>query len=58
VSDVTVSLDSSDIPVILNALELKRASLARGASKKLKIEQQPLLAQIELLINTFESIQQ
>lgn len=57
-ADITVSLDSSDVPVILNALEMKQASLARTASKKLQMEQQPLLAQIDLLINTFKSLQQ
>ena len=32
-SDVNVSLDSSDIPVIVEALEFKKAALQRTASK-------------------------
>jgi hypothetical protein len=57
VATLTVSLDSSDIPVLLTALEMQRASLARTASKKLQLEQQPLLAQINLLIDTLKRIQ-
>jgi len=56
-ADVNVSLDSSDIPVIVEALEFRNASLKRTASKKREIEQRPLVEQINLLINTFKSIQ-
>lgn len=55
-ADVTVSLDSSDIPVILDALELKKASLKRTASKKMSAAQGPLREQIDLLINTFKNV--
>jgi hypothetical protein len=56
-SDVNVSLDSSDIPVIVEALEFKKAALKRTASKKRETEQHPLVVQIDLLINTFNSVQ-
>jgi hypothetical protein len=56
-ADVNVSLDSSDIPVILDALEFRNAALRRTASKKREIEQRPLIEQINLLINTFKSVQ-
>jgi hypothetical protein len=56
-ADVTVSLDSSDIPVILEALEFRKASLERTASRKLESEQHPTVLQIDLLINTLKSIQ-
>ena len=56
-ADVNVSLDSSDIPVILEALEFRSAALRRTASKKREIEQRPLVEQINLLINTFKSVQ-
>jgi hypothetical protein len=56
-ADVNVSLDSSDIPVIVEALEFRNAALRRSASKKREIEQRPLVEQIDLLINTFKSIQ-
>jgi hypothetical protein len=55
-ADVNVSLDSSDIPVIVEALEFKRAALQRTASKKREAEQRALVAQIDLLINTLRSI--
>jgi hypothetical protein len=54
-ADVDVSLDSSDIPVILDALEMKKASLKRIASNKMSAAQGPLREQIDLLINTFKS---
>jgi hypothetical protein len=54
---LTVSLDSSDIPVILEALEFRKASLERTASRKLESEQHPTVLQIDLLINTLKSIQ-
>ena len=56
-ADVNVSLDSSDIPVIVEALEFRNAALTRTASKKREIEQRPLVEQINLLINTFKSVQ-
>jgi hypothetical protein len=56
-ADVNVSLDSSDIPVIVEALEFKNAALRRSASKKREMEQRPLVEQINLLINTFKSLQ-
>jgi hypothetical protein len=56
-ADVNVSLDSSDIPVIVEALEFRNAALRRSASKKREIEQRPLVEQINLLINTFKSVQ-
>jgi predicted xylose isomerase-like sugar epimerase len=56
-ADVNVSLDSSDIPVIIEALEFRHAALRRTASEKREIEQRPLVQQIKLLINTFKSIQ-
>jgi hypothetical protein len=56
-ADVNVSLDSSDIPVIVEALEFKNAALRRTASKKSEIEQRPLVEQINLLINTFKGVQ-
>lgn len=56
-ADVNVSLDSSDIPVIVEALEFRIAALRRSASKKREIEQRPLVEQINLLINTFKSVQ-
>jgi hypothetical protein len=56
-ADVEVSLDSSDLAVIIQALEFKRASLQHTASKKLEAEQRPLVEQIDLLINTFKSVQ-
>jgi hypothetical protein len=56
-SDVNVSLDSSDIPVIVEALEFKNAALRRTASKKRETEQHPLVNQLKLLINTFKSVQ-
>jgi hypothetical protein len=37
-ADVNVSLDSSDIPVILEALEFRNAALRRTASKRREIE--------------------
>jgi hypothetical protein len=55
-ADVNVSLDSSDIPVIVEALKFKKAALQRTASKKREAEQQALVVQIDLLINTFNSI--
>ena len=56
-ADVNVSLDSSDIPVIVEALEFRNAALRRSASKKRELEQRSLVEQINLLINTFKSIQ-
>jgi len=56
-ADVNVSLDSSDIPVILEALEFRNAALRRTASRKRELEQRPLVEQINLLINTFKSVQ-
>jgi hypothetical protein len=56
-ADVNVSLDSSDIPVIVEALEFRNAALSRSASKKRELEQRSLVEQINLLINTFKSIQ-
>ena len=56
-ADVNVSLDLSDIPVIVEALEFKNAALRRSASKKREMEQRPLVEHINLLINTFKSIQ-
>jgi hypothetical protein len=56
-ADVNVSLDSSDIPLILDALEFKKRALKRTASKKLEVEQHALVEQIDLLINTFKSAQ-
>jgi hypothetical protein len=56
-ADVTVSLDSSDIPVILDALQFRKASLKRTASRKMESEQHPMVLQIDLLINTLRSIQ-
>jgi hypothetical protein len=56
-ADVNISLDSSDIPVILEALEFRNAVLRRTASKKRESEQRPLIEQINLLINTFKSVQ-
>lgn len=56
-ADVNVSLDSSDLPVIIEALEFRNAALRRTASEKREIEQRPLVEQIKLLINTFKSIQ-
>jgi len=55
-ADVNVSLDASDIPVILEALIFKKAALKRTASKQREAEQRSLVEQIELLINTFTSI--
>ena len=55
-ADVNVSLDSSDIPVIVDALEFKRAALQRTASKKREAEQRALLAQVDLLINTLKNV--
>jgi len=56
-ADVNVSLDSSDIPVILEALEFRNAAFRRTASRKRELEQRPLVEQINLLINTFKSVQ-
>jgi hypothetical protein len=56
-ADVNVSLDSSDIPVIVEALEFRNAALRRTASKKREVEQRPLVEQINLLIKTFKSVQ-
>jgi hypothetical protein len=56
-ASVNVSLDSSDVPVIVEALEFKNAALKRTASKKREIEQRPLTDQIGLLINRFASLQ-
>jgi hypothetical protein len=56
-ADVNVSLDSSDIPVIVEVLEFRNAALRQTASKKREIEQRPLVEQINLLINTFKSVQ-
>jgi hypothetical protein len=56
-ADVNVSLDSSDIPVIVEALEFKNAALSRSASKKREMEQRPLVEHINRLINTFKSVQ-
>jgi len=44
-ADVNVSLDSSDIPVILEALEFRNAALRRTASRKRELEQRPLVEQ-------------
>ncbi len=55
-SDVTVTLDSSDIPVILEALIFKKSALKRTASQKRAAEQQALVVQLDLLINTFGSV--
>jgi hypothetical protein len=52
-ADITVSLDASDLPVILEALEFKIASLRRTASEKRQKEQRPLIVHLDLLINTF-----
>ena len=54
-ADINVSLDSSDVPVIVEALTFKKAALQRTASKKREAEQHPLAVQIDLLINTFNS---
>jgi hypothetical protein len=56
VSEINVSHDSSDIPVIVEALTFKKAALKRTASKKRAAEQEALVVQIDLLINTFNSI--
>ena len=40
-ADVNVNLDSSDSPVILEALEFRNAALTRTAMKKREIEQRP-----------------
>jgi predicted xylose isomerase-like sugar epimerase len=56
-ADVNVSLDSSDLPVIVEALEFKNAALRRTASKKREIEHRPLADQVNLLNNTFRSLQ-
>jgi hypothetical protein len=56
-SDISVSLDSSDIPVILDALAYKKAALKRTASKRLEREQHSTVVQIDLLINTLRSVQ-
>jgi hypothetical protein len=55
-ADVDVSLDSSDIPVIIEALEFRRAALKRSASRKREIELGPLVEQLGVLINTFKSV--
>lgn len=55
-SDVTVSLDSSDLPVIARALTFKKAALQGSVSKKRDAEQQALMDQINLLINTFSNV--
>src|SRR5262245_2206034 len=52
-ADVTVNLDSSDLPVIVEALEFRKAVLQRTASEKRRREQEALIVQIDLLINTF-----
>jgi hypothetical protein len=56
-ADVNIRLDSSDIPVIVEALEFKNAALSRSASKKREMEQRPLVEHINRLINTFKSVQ-
>jgi hypothetical protein len=47
VSEINVSLDSSDIPVIVEALTFKKAALKRTASKKRAAEQEALVVQID-----------
>lgn len=52
-SDVNISLDSSDIPIIIEALESMQASLDEEDYD----EPHPAIRQIDLLINTFKSAQ-
>lgn len=54
-ADVTVGLDSSDIPVVVDALECLRASLEQGGKDS---EPHPTLQQVNLLINTFATVRQ
>ena len=56
-ADVNLSLDSSDVPILVEALEFKNAALKRSASKKREIEQRPLMDHIGLLINTLRGLQ-
>jgi hypothetical protein len=51
-ADVNVSLDSSDIPVIIEALESMQAALEEENYD----EPHPAIKQIDLLINTFKSV--
>ena len=55
-TDVNLSLAPSSIPVILDALEFRKKSLKRTASKKREAEQRPHIAQIDLLIDVFNSV--
>ncbi len=55
-ADVDINLDSSDIPLILDALQLLRASLDGRDEEADGGANHPALAQIDLLINTFETI--
>jgi hypothetical protein len=52
-ADVSVSLDSSDIPVILHALRALRGLLIEHEGQPAP---RPTLQEIDLLINTFESV--
>jgi hypothetical protein len=56
-AEVNVSLDSSDIGVIVEALEFWHAALRRTASKKREIEQRPLVERINLLVDRLKSVQ-
>ena len=53
-SDIRVELDSSDIPVIIDALEHLMESLEEQEDDA---GPHPSLQQVDLLLNTFKSVQ-
>jgi hypothetical protein len=53
-SDINVELDSSDIPVIIDALELLMETLEEQHDDA---GPHPTLKQVDLLLNTFRSLQ-
>ncbi|HEY2644902.1 MAG TPA: hypothetical protein VGI56_14190 [Galbitalea sp.] len=55
-ADVTVSLDSSDIPVILDALKHRRRALD-DRNESPDQSGATMVQELDLLINTFESVQ-
>ena len=56
-ADINLSLDPSSISALLDALEFRKKSLQRTASKKREAEQRPHVAQVDLLIDVLKSLQ-
>jgi hypothetical protein len=59
-ADVDVNLDSSDLPLIVEALELLRRELnereQHHAGDAQPADEHPTIVQLDLLINTFRTV--